>query len=104
MAEVYDPNTDRNFALENARMAFPLYPQLEVVQTGPRKDDWVVCTFDGEKEYGPELIPGGARFGVGGGTPEFKGNTWCLNVLAALNDPNRNAPAKNHWAPCRYGF
>ena len=98
VAEVYDPRTDRNIALENARMAFPLYPQLEVVQTGPRKDDWVVCTFDGEKEYGPELIPGGARFGVGGGTPDFtKGNTWCLNVLAALKDPNRNAPAKNHW-------
>lgn len=96
--EVYDPTTDRNIALENARMAFPLYPQLEVVQTGPRKEDWVVCTFDGEKEYGPEMIPGGARFGVGGGTPEFtKGNTWCLNVLAALKDPNRNTPAKNHW-------
>ena len=96
--ELYDPKTDRNIALENARMAFPLYPQLEVVQTGPRKDDWVVCTFDGEKDYGPELIPGGARFGVGGGTPEFtKGNTWCLDVQAALNDPNRNTPAKNHW-------
>jgi hypothetical protein len=96
--EVYDPNTDRNVALENARMAFPLYPQLEVVQTGPGKDDWVVCTFDGEKDYGPELIPGGARFGVGGGTPSFsKGNTWCLNVLAALKDSNRNTPAKNHW-------
>jgi hypothetical protein len=96
--EVYDPKTDRNIPLENARMAFPLYPQLEVVQTGPRKDDWVVCTFDGEKEYGSEMIPGGARFGVGGGTPPFtKGNTWCLNVLAALKDPNRNSPAKNHW-------
>src|SRR5215207_5198552 len=98
VAEVYDPKTDRNIALENARMAFPLYPQLEVVQTGPRKDDWVVCTFDGEKEYGPEMIPGGARFGVGGGTPPFtKGNTWCLNVVAALKDPNRDSPAKNHW-------
>ena len=96
--ELYDPKTDRNIALENARMAFPLYPQLEVVQTGPRKDDWAVCTFDGEKDYGPEMIPGGARFGVGGGTPDFtKGNTWCLNVLAAVNDPKRNIPAKNHW-------
>lgn len=96
--EVYDPKTDRNIALENARMAFPLYPQLEVVQTGPRKDDWVVCTFDGEKDYGAEAIPGGAKFGIGGGTPPFtKGNTWCLNVLAALKDPNRNVPAKNHW-------
>src|SRR3989442_1358781 len=96
--EVYDPKTDRNIALENARMAFPLYPQLEVVQTGPGRDDWKVCTFDGEMDYGNERVPGGARFGVGGGTPEFtKGTTWCLDVLAALKDPNRNIPAKNHW-------
>src|SRR3989441_12390910 len=52
--EVYDPKTDRNIALENARMAFPLYPQLEVVQTGPRRDDWKVCTMNGEMEYGVE--------------------------------------------------
>lgn len=96
--EVYDPQTDRNIALENARMAFPLYPQMEVVQTGPGRNDWKVCTYDGEKDYGPELIPGGARFGVGGGTPNFtNGNTWCLDVLGALRDPNRNIPAKNHW-------
>jgi hypothetical protein len=96
--ELYDPKTDRNIALENARMAFPLYPQLEVVQTGPGRDDWKVCTFDGEKNYGDELRPGGARFGVGGGTPRFtKGTTWCLDVLGALKDPNRNVPAKNHW-------
>ena len=96
--EVYDPKTDRNIALENARMAFPLYPQLEVVETGPRKDDWVVCTFDGEKDYGTEAIPGGAKFGIGGGTPRFrKGTTWCLDVQGALSDPNRDVPAKNHW-------
>ena len=98
VAEVYDPKTDRNIALENARMAFPLYPQLEVVQTGPGRDDWKVCTFNGEINYGGELVPGGARFGVGGGTPEFsKGTTWCLDVVAALKDPNRDVPAKNHW-------
>jgi Galactose oxidase-like, Early set domain/Kelch motif len=98
VAEVYDPKTDTNIALENARMAFPLYPQLEVVSTGPGRDDWMVCTFDGEKEYGNELIPGGARFGVGGGTPDFtKGTTYCLDVLGALKDPKRDVPAKNHW-------
>src|SRR5262247_3479447 len=98
VAEVYDPKTDRNIPLENARMAFPLYPQLEVVQTAPRKDDWMVCTFDGEMDYGTEAIPGGAKFGIGGGTPRFtKGTTWCLDVLGALKDPNRNIPAKNHW-------
>ena len=96
--EIYDPKTDRNIALENARMAFPLYPQLEVVQTGPGRDDWKVCTFNGEINYGNELIAGGARFGVGGGTPPFtKGTTWCLDVLGALKDPARNVPAKNHW-------
>ena len=96
--EVYDPKTDRNIALENARMAFPLYPQLEVVETGPGRDDWKVCTFDGEMDYGNEAIPGGAKFGIGGGTPNFtKGTTWCLDVMAALKDPNRDIPAKNHW-------
>ena len=107
--EVYDPVTDRNIALENARMASPLYPQMEVVQTGPGKEDWKVCTYDGEQDYGPEAPPayrnaggdeqgGGARFGVGGGTPDFtKGNTYCLDVLGAMKDPNRNIPAKNHW-------
>src|SRR4029453_5492260 len=94
--EVYDPQTDRNIALENARMAFPLYPQLEVVQTGPRDEDWKVCTFNGEMDYGNEFIPGGGRFGVGGGPPPFtKGTTWCLDLQAALKDPKRDIPAKN---------
>ena len=112
--EVYDPVTDRNIALENARMAFPLYPQMEVVQTGPGKEDWMVCTLNGEINYGEiadETTPaasyrnargvrtlGGARFGVGGGTPPFtKGNMWCLDVIRAMKDPNRDVPAKNHW-------
>ena len=107
--------TDRNIALENARMAFPLYPQMEVVQTGPGKDDWKVCTFNGEIEYGDELTPTSAYrnaqgerswaapFGVGGGTPPFtRGTTWCLDVVAALKDPNRNVPAKNHWTLARH--
>jgi hypothetical protein len=95
--EVYDPKTDRNIALENARMAFPLYPQLEVVQTGPGRDDWKVCTFNGEIDYGDEVIPGGTKFGSVGGAPFKKGTTWCLDVLGALKDPNRHVPAKNHW-------
>ena len=96
--EVYDPKSDRNIALENARMAFPLYPQLEVVQTGRGRNDWSVCTLNGEIDYGPELIPGGARFGVGGGTPPFtKGTMWCLDVIGAMKDPKRDVPAKNHW-------
>jgi hypothetical protein len=97
--EVYDPKTDRNIALENARMAFPNYPQVEVVQTGPGKDDWKVCTMNGEPDYGEEVVPGGTRFGTGlSGAGRFtRGRTWCLDVLGALRDPNRGIPAKNHW-------
>jgi hypothetical protein len=95
--EVYDPKTDRNIALENARMAFPLYPQMEVIQTGPGRNDWKVCTLNGEIDYGSD-VSGGARFGVGGDTPDFtKGTMWCLDVVGALNDPNRDVPARNHW-------
>jgi Domain of unknown function (DUF1929)/Kelch motif len=90
--EVYDPETDRNIALENARMAFPLYPQMEVVQTGPRRDDWKVCTFGGEENFGPEVVRGGARF-----FGPWTGKTWCLDVLAALEDPNRDVPGQHHW-------
>jgi hypothetical protein len=90
--EVYDAKSDRNIALENARMAFPLYPQLEVISTGPGKEDWAVCAFNGEIDYGPETIPGGAPF-----FDFTKGTTWCLDVIGAMKDPNRNLPAKNHW-------
>jgi hypothetical protein len=95
--EVYDPKRDRNIALENARMAFPLYPQLEVVQTGPGADDWKVCTFNGVQNYGPEAVPGGAKFGTPGGGQFTEGTTWCLDVPAALNDRARNVPASKHW-------
>jgi hypothetical protein len=96
--EVYDAKADRNIALENARMAFPLYPQLEVVETGPGRDDWKVCTMNGVQDYGVESIPGGAKFGTGGAAPNFtEGNTFCLDVLGALKDPNRDVAAKDHW-------
>ena len=89
--EVYDPRTDRNIALENARMTFPLYPQAEVVQTGPDEDDWVVCTHSGIRVQN-EVQPGGDRF-----FGPFDKKTWCLDVQAALRDPNRNVPAQNHY-------
>ena len=112
--EVYDPKTDRNIALENARMAFPLYPQMEVIQTGRGKDDWKVCTFNGRQDYGDiadELTPtsgyrnargertrGGAKFLTfrTSDTENF-GTTWCLDVIGAMKDPRRNVAAKNHW-------
>lgn len=90
--EVYDPVTDRNIALENARMAFPLYPQMEVVPTGPGRNDWMVCTMNGEENFGAEALPGGAKF-----FGPWRGKTWCLDVLAAMKDPKREVPARNHW-------
>ena len=111
--EVYDPKTDRNIALENARMAFPLYPQMEVVQTGPGKEDWKVCTFNGRQDYGDiaselstrayrnangERTLGGANFfNFRTSDTEENGTTWCLDVIGAMKDPNRDIPAKNHW-------
>jgi hypothetical protein len=90
--EVYDPKTDRTIALENARKTFPLYPQVEVVQTGPRRDDWVVCTMGGMDRVRNPVPPGGDRF-----FGPFSRQTWCLDVRRALRDPNRDIPGENHW-------
>jgi hypothetical protein len=65
---------------------------MEVVETGPGRDDWKVCTMNGEESFGAEAIPGGARF-----FGPFKGKTWCLDVLGAMKDPNRSVPAQHHW-------
>ncbi len=87
--EVYDPETDRNIALENARKTFPLYPQAEVVQTGPGRNDWKVCTMGG---LDTEDVGGGSKF-----FGPYPASTWCLDVLAALRDPDRDSSARNHW-------
>ena len=88
--EVYDPETDRTIALENAAKTFPLYPQAEVVQTGPGPDDWKVCTMGGVDVQNPAR--GGDRY-----FGPFPGNTWCLDVPAALRDPKRDVRAEHHW-------
>ncbi|HZO51216.1 MAG TPA: kelch repeat-containing protein, partial [Bryobacteraceae bacterium] len=90
--EIYDPRTDRTIQLENARKTFPLYPQLEVVETGPERDDWMVCSMGGTPKVLNPVPPGGDRF-----FGPFTSMTWCLDVPAALRDPNRAVPAENHW-------
>jgi hypothetical protein len=97
VAEVYDPKTDRTVALENARKLLPMYPRAFVVQTGPGKEDWKVAVT---AEVDPNRpLPG--QFGgpsIRGYDPFFYiGNTYLLDVQAALADPNINAPAANHW-------
>jgi hypothetical protein len=94
--EVYDPHTDRTIALENARKLFNMYPRAFVTQVGPEKNDWKVCVAGGPVQPPLPGDPGGPD--ITGYDPFFyNGDTCCLDVLAALADPNRNEPAEYHW-------
>jgi hypothetical protein len=94
--EVYDPRTDRTIALENARKLFNMYPRAFVTQTGPGKDDWKVCVAGGAVMPPLPGEPGGAN--INGYDPfVYNGDTYCLDVLAALADQNRDVPAAHHW-------
>jgi hypothetical protein len=95
--EVYDPETDRTIALENAGKLLPMYPRAFVVQTGPGKNDWKVAVL-AEVDPARPLPgqPGGPD--IRGYDPFFYiGNTYLFDVQAALADPNINVPAENHW-------
>ena len=90
--EVYDPETDTTIPLENARKLHQMYPRSYVVQTGPGPDNWKVAVT-GEVE--PPLPTGNALRQY---DPfRYNGNTYYLDVLSALADPNRDLPAENHW-------
>jgi hypothetical protein len=96
--EVYDPYTNKIIALENARKLFNMYPRPFVTQTGPGKNDWKVCVAGGGVQPSLPGPPGGPGPDINGYDPFFyNGNTFCLDVLAALADPNRDVPAENHW-------
>jgi hypothetical protein len=93
--EVYDPETDTTIPLECARRLLPMYPRAYVVQTGPEKDDWKVAVI---AEVTPPLPgqPGGND--IRQYDPWFyNGNTYFLDVLGALADPDVDVPAENHW-------
>jgi Domain of unknown function (DUF1929) len=94
--EVYDPTTDKTVALENARKLFNMYPRSFVTQTGDGKDDWKVCVTGGAVQ--PPLPTVGGDPDIGGYDPFiYNGETWCLDVRAALKDPKHDVPAENHW-------
>jgi galactose oxidase-like protein len=90
--EVYDPNTHSFIALENARKALPNYALTYVVQTGPRRNDWKVAVTGEVAEPPPSIMPAQPA-----AQDNFVGNTYYLDVLAALADPNRDVPGENHW-------
>jgi hypothetical protein len=118
--DVYDPATDSTTALENARKVYDLYPQGIIVETGPADDDWAFCTLGGQPAPASEATvprsdatddaaewrnfcetPGCAedtravRLRLIGAEPAASID--CLDVQAALADPNVNEPAENHW-------
>ncbi len=95
--EIYDPHTDRTIALENARRIFPIYPQAEVVQTGPDPNDWKVCAVGAPARPLATNDPflKGEPFATFDGP--YTGGTFCLDVRGAMKDPNRDVPGQNHW-------
>ena len=121
--EVFDPQTGKVTALENARKIFSLYPAATVVQFGAGKDDWKVCTLGGmpapvsdedlsvprtsavdpaadwrrycSEEEGPGCAADTRAVRAPGARPEASVD--CLDVMGALRDPNVNVPAENHW-------
>jgi hypothetical protein len=95
--EIYDPRTDRTIALENARKVLPIYPQSEVVQTGPGPNDWKVCVVGGPARPLASDDPFLKGEPVTAYDGPYTGSTSCLDVLGALNDPNRDIGAQNHW-------
>ena len=99
--EVYDPKTDTTIALENARKVFPEYAQAHVVQTGPGENDWKVCMIDGNPADPSEASPVPSETAKMGDDIHRhgpnSGATFCLDVLGALADPDREVPAENYW-------
>jgi hypothetical protein len=89
--EIYDPVTDTNIALENARKMLPNYPLMYVVQTGPTADDWKIAVT-GENANPLSPIPAGQ---VPAGE-DFVGNTYYFDIQAAeAADPE--VPGEDHW-------
>ena len=91
--EVYFPETDTTLALESAGKLLNMYPRSYVVQTGPGWDDWKVAVTS---EASGDFLPGLST--IGQYDPWFyDGNTYLLDVQAALADPDRDTPGTSHW-------
>jgi hypothetical protein len=91
--EIYDPEADRTIALENAQKLQPMYARSYVVQTGRGWQDWKVASVG---EVDSTFFPGLQI--VGQYDPfYYTGDTYLLNVRAAVRDPTREVTAENHW-------
>lgn len=75
---------------------FNMYPRSFVTQTGDGKHDWKVCVAGGAVQPPLPTVEGDPD--IGGYDPFiYNGETWCLDVRAALKDRKRDVPAENHW-------
>lgn len=91
--EIYDPEADRTIALENAQKLQPMYARSYVVQTGRGWHDWKVASVG---EADPDFLPTLQQ--IGGFDPwYYTGDTYLLDVQAAVRDEARDVPAENHW-------
>lgn len=90
--EVYNPDTDRSVALENAQKLQPMYVRSFVVQTGRGRHDWKVLSLG-------EVVP---PLPVGDELDSYDpwlydGKTSLLDVRGALADRKRDVPGERHW-------
>lgn len=91
--EVYDPATDRNLPIENARKLLMMYPRSHVVQTGRGPDDWQVAVLGSAEPPFPE----GDQLKAFDPW-HYGGKTWLFDVRGALADPDRETPGEGaHW-------
>jgi hypothetical protein len=91
--EIYDPSSDRTFALENARKLLAMYPRSYVVQTGWGWNDWEVAVVGA---VAPPL-PTADEIRDNYDPYRYDGKTYLLDVLGAEADPYRDDPAEDHW-------
>ena len=91
--EIYDPRADQTIALENAQKLQPMYARSYVIQTGRGRQDWKVASVG---EVDADFFPPVPA--IGGYDPfYYTGDTYLLDVRAAVRDEARDVPAENHW-------
>ena len=91
--EIYDPEADRTIALENAQKLQSMFARSYVIQTGRGRQDWKVVSVG---EVDPQFFPGPQA--IGGYDPfYYTGDTYLLDVRAAVRDPEREVTGENHW-------
>jgi hypothetical protein len=88
--EIYDPQTDSTFALESAYRLLAMYPRSYVVQTGNGSNAWKVAVM-GSVAFIPADLDDYDPF-------SYTGDTYFLDVPAAIADPDREVRASNHWS------